>query len=121
MGWGYNMFTTQSERKDWKAKQWFQASKKEYDKYKKNKKPLMLAQAGEKLWNSFGLYLDEKSGKNLIRFKDVVKEAMKDKTAKKIFDDAYWMHIFFYRGYTEDIEIEEGKYKKAFNRMKKVI
>lgn len=100
-------------KKVWSSRFWLRESKKEFDNYKKTKNPEKLAQAGEKLWNSLGHYLDEKTGKRLTSFSDIRKEALRDKEIRKFFDDAYWLHIFFYRGYTEDINIEEKKFRRV--------
>ncbi|RLG45319.1 MAG: hypothetical protein DRN81_02010 [Thermoproteota archaeon] len=100
-------------KKVWTSKGWFNESKKEFNEYKKSKNPRKLAQAGEKLWNSLSLYIDEKTGKRMINFSEIRKEAHKDPEIRKFFDDAYWLHIFFYRGFTEDIGIEEGKFKRV--------
>jgi hypothetical protein len=109
------------KKKRWSAKKWLNESISEYNTYKKTGKGIKLAQAGEKLWNVFTLYLDKKYGKEFTKYKDIKDISEKDPEAKKIFDDAYWLHIFFYRGYTDDPRIEEGKFIKARDRLKKVV
>ena len=107
--------------KTWNSKLWIKESKKEFGKYKESNDATSLAQAGEKLYNALTLHLDEKTGKKLIKYSDIKKEAMKDNKIRKIFDDAYWLHVFFYRGFTEDIKNEEDKYKRVYKFLKEVI
>jgi hypothetical protein len=109
------------KKKKWSAGKWLKESISEFNKYKKTGKGIKLAQAGEKLWNSYTLYLDKKHGKELTSYKDIRDISIKDPFTKKIFDDVYWLHIFFYRGYTDDLRIEEGKFKSARDNLKKVI
>jgi hypothetical protein len=108
-------------KKSWKSLTWLKDSKKEFDRYKKKKNPEELAQAGEKLYNSMTLYLDEKLGIRLKNYKQIKEAAASDKDIKKIFDDAYWLHVFFYRGYTDDISNEEDKFKRVYKFLEKVI
>jgi hypothetical protein len=107
--------------KKWSAGKWFKESVSEYNKYKKTGKGIKLAQAGEKMWNTFTLYLDKKNGKELTKYKDIKDVSMKDPFAKKIFDDAYWLHIFFYRGYSDDLRIEEEKFRNVRDKLKSVV
>lgn len=107
--------------KTWNSKLWIKEARKEFGKYKESNDATCLAQAGEKLYNALTLHLDEKTKKRLIKYSDIKKEAMKDKETKKIFEDAYWLHVFFYRGFTEDIKNEESKYKRVYKYLKEVI
>lgn len=108
-------------KKSWKPETWYNASMKEYAKYKKTKDLETFAQAGEKLYNSITLLLDERTGKKLRNYKQIKAAAMQDPFIKKIFEDAYWLHVFFYRGFTEDISQEEEKFKNVRDKLKKVI
>lgn len=106
--------------KIWKPETWLKASGKEYAKYKRTKDLEHFAQAGEKLYNSMTLLLDERTGKRLRNYRQIKEAATKDPFVKKIFDDAYWLHVFFYRGFTEDIKTEEDKFKRVYKLMKEV-
>jgi len=91
-------------------------SEREYHKYKRTKNITIFAQAGEKLWCAFNILLEEISHKKIQNFKtvkNVVKEIAinnDDSIVLQLFNDLYALHVFFYRGWTEDITIEEDKY-----------
>jgi len=107
-------------KKIWSANNWLQLSKNEYDAYKKNNKITDFAQASEKLWNSFNLYMSERVGKKLLSYSAVKNEVEKTKDFElsAAFIAAYDLHKFFYRGevkgYTDDIKAEEGLYDKVY-------
>jgi hypothetical protein len=109
------------KKKIWTADKWYKESMEEFRIYKKTGKTIKLAQAGEKMWNSFTLYLDKKYNKELTSYREIKKAVDKDPEMKKIFDDAYWLHIFFYRGYTDYPPIEEEKFMNVSKKLRKVI
>ena len=90
-------------------KTFLRASEKEYEKYRATKQEENIAQAGEKLWNSFNMLIEHISGKKIRSFKQVQKESQNldtkhsDRIFTDAFENAYKLHIFFYRGWTEDI------------------
>jgi hypothetical protein len=108
-------------KKNWKSRTWYKMAVNEFGKYKKTKNPEKLAEAGEKLYNALTLLLDERTGKKLKNFRLIKKEAMIDPLLKNIFEDAYWLHVFFYRGFTEDITTEEEKFRNVSKKLKEVI
>lgn len=107
--------------KIWKPEVWLRKSKAEFDAYRKTKDLKKLAQSGEKLWNAFGLYLDGKFKKEFVGIGSMKRavEGTGDEELINRFRDSYHLHTFFYRGYTDDISIEEGEFKRAYNYLKK--
>jgi hypothetical protein len=96
-------------------------SRKEFEEYTKTNDINHLAQAGEKLWNAFSMLVEKIIGKKISRFKelkeavfDIYKERL-DKTILITFENAYDLHRFFYKGWTEDITIEEEQYKLVYD------
>jgi hypothetical protein len=107
--------------KTWTPIIWLTEADKEFRNYKKTDKGEKLAEAGEKLYNSLVSLLEERTGKKLNNYHKIKEAATKDPFAKKIFDDAYWLHIFFHRRFTEDITTEEEKFANVMNKMEKEI
>ena len=104
----------------WKSAEWADRAKAEFDEYKKTGDMLKLAQSGEKLWNAFSLRMDERFGMKFFSYmqmRDAV-EASGDKELLAIAEAAYWMHVFFYRGYTDDVRQEEGKWHNVHRWLK---
>ena len=108
------------KRRKWESKKWLDEATTEFREYENTKKGIKLAHAGEKLWNAFILYLDG-SRKERTSYKDIKDVSMKDPFAKNIFNDAYWLHIFYYRGYSDDLRIEEEKFRNVRDKLKGVI
>lgn len=115
--WAYRM----KKIKVWKPLTWVRHSKNEYQRYKKTKDLKLLAQSGEKLWNAFNLYADRKLGKEFFSFKsmDGTVRASKDKEFVDRYDDALWLHAFFYRGYTDHESVEERKWQDVYDYLRK--
>lgn len=107
--------------KVWKPVMWVRQSKNEFQRYKKTKDLKLLAQSGEKLWNAFALYVDDRLGKKFFSFgkMDGAVQASNDKEFVERYDDALWLHSFFYRGYTESEHIEERKWHNVYDYLRK--
>lgn len=93
----------------------------EFKRYKRTGDDQYLAQAGEKLWNVFNLFVQEKSGRKITNY-GALKKAItelyskgKSNTLLITFKNAYDLHIFFYRGWTEDIKDVEQLYIETKN------
>lgn len=97
-----------------RMKSFLKKSEAEYNKYKTTKDDVYLAQAGEKLWNIFNMYVQEKVGRKITNY-GALKKAVSELFASggtnnllTTFKNTYDLHVFFYRGWTEDInEIDE--------------
>ena len=103
---------------------YFRKAKEEFKKYERTKQIIFLAQASEKLWNAFNLLIESKLSRRIRSFKDLrngVSE-LYAKTGLKLwintFENAYSLHKFFYRGWTD----EEGEVKNLFqNTLNEII
>jgi hypothetical protein len=108
-------------KKQDRISQFLHLSSKEFEEYTKTNDINHLAQAGEKLWNVFSMLVEKIIGKKISRFKEL-KEAVfsiyrerLDRIVLTAFENAYDLHKFFYRGWTEDITIEEEQYKFVYD------
>jgi hypothetical protein len=108
-------------KKQDRISQFLRLSKKEFEEYVKTNDINRLAQAGEKLWNAFSMLVEMIVGRKISRFKelkdavfDIYKERL-DRTVLIAFENAYSLHRFFYKGWTEDIGIEEEQYKLVYD------
>ena len=103
-------------KKVWSANLWLQESEKEFLNYKRTGKNTSLAQSGEKIWNAFGLYMDERTGKRIDSFGKLKEAVLQSGDTELIerFWDAYHLHEFFY-GWTEDYKIQEEQYERVYN------
>lgn len=96
-------------------------AEQEFRRYKKTNDDQYLAQAGEKLWNVFNIFVQEKVGYKITNYgamKKAVTELYgkaKSNTLLITFDNAYQLHIFFYRGWTDDINDVEQLYIETKN------
>lgn len=105
---------SRGENKMSRVKEFMALANKEYNVWKKSKDINRLAEAGEKLWNAFNMLVQDKWGKPIHNY-GTLKKAVSDLYAKgksntilTTFDNAYKLHVFFYRGWTEDdAEIDE--------------
>jgi len=82
------------------------AADKEYGKYEKTKNEDFLAEAGEKLWNAFQMLMETLSGKKIRSYGDLKKvlvDYTNDDVVIETQQKVYRLHVFFYRGWTEDI------------------
>jgi hypothetical protein len=107
--------------KVWKSAEWADRAKAEFDEYKKTGDMLKLAQSGEKIWNAFSLRMDERFGRKFFGFlklQDAI-IASGDDELLRVAKDAYWMHVFFYRGYTDDVRMEEGNWLNVYKWLKR--
>lgn len=92
-------------------------SQAEYQKFKGTGDDNHLAQAGEKLWNAFGMIVEKIVKKKVKKFRELKNAVFEiysqymDSSVLLTFENAYDLHKFFYRGWTEDISIEEEQYK----------
>lgn len=107
--------------KGWKTYRAFlNKSKTEFDTYTRTGDVKKLAQAGEKLWNAFNLFVQKKSGKKIRSYSQLKKEVSEIYTQSgselllRTFKKCYDLHIFFYRGYTEDVKDIENDYLEAY-------
>jgi len=93
---------------------------KEFSKYKKTKDTTYLAQAGEKLWNCFNMIVERIVKHKIEKFADLkdavfdIQKKFNDRMVYLIFMDLYDLHKFFYRGWTEDISIEEEQFLRNY-------
>jgi hypothetical protein len=92
--------------------------------YKKSGDVESLAQSGEKLWNAFNLLVQKKVGRpvrNFAAFKQAVSE-LYQKTGSDLLlrssTKAYNLHVFFYRGYTEDVAAVENDNREVYESMR---
>ena len=96
-------------------------SKEEYEEFKKTGDSVHFAQAGEKLWNALNMIVEKIVKKKITKFRELkdaiftIYKEYGDRTILLIFENAYDLHKFFYRGWTEDITIEEEQYKLVYD------
>jgi len=101
----------------------YRESRIEFRKYKKTKDTTHFAQAGQKLWNTFGMFMEVASKKEIKSFKEL-RKAVLDLYAEtnglvlKLFEDLYDLHKYFYRGWSEDITIEINQYLTSVELLK---
>jgi hypothetical protein len=99
-------------------------SEAEFKRYESTGDDQYLAQAGEKLWNVFNLYVQKKIGRKVTNYgamKKAVAELYSQGGSNLLlttFKNAYDLHIFFYRGWTEDINEIVELYHETRNGMK---
>ena len=99
-------------------------SQAEFRRYKQTGDSDYLAQAGEKLWNVMSLFVQERAGKKITSFggmRDAVAKlyaAGATDTLLTTFRNAYDLHKFFYRGWTDDIHEVEGLYVETLEGLK---
>jgi hypothetical protein len=107
-----------------RIKSFLMKSRAEYRRYKKTGDEDYLAQAGEKLWNVMSLLVQERAGKKITSYGDMQKEVARlystgaTSTLLITFKNAYDLHKFFYRGWTDDIREIEGLYEETLNGLR---
>jgi len=106
--------------KMWNPTALLMKSKADYDGYKKTGDSQKIAEAGEKIWNAFILYVSGLAGRRLVSFHAIENRINKigDGQLLDVFGDAYHMHAFFHAGWTEDITMEEEKWNDVYNYLK---
>jgi len=112
----------------WKANKFIELSEKEYEKYKKTGEAEYLAQAGEKLWNAFKIWLKERTKKDIKkhaevedRIKDIYKKEGYDEKLWEIYYRLYKLHLFFYTGEISSLDEAEAHYKNALRLLERAI
>jgi hypothetical protein len=111
----------------WESHKPFVAKSQEhFARYKRTGDTEEFGQAGEKLWNAFNLLVQQRLGRKVEDFGELrkgVAELRKDSGNRiyvDVFEDAYDLHKFFYRGWTEDMGYEEEKYKRVLEGIKSI-
>jgi hypothetical protein len=99
-------------------------SRSQLASYKKSGDVESLAQSGEKLWNAFNLLVQKKVGypvRNYSAFQKAVSE-LYQRTGSDLLlrsaSKAYNLHVFFYRGYTENVAVVENDNCEVYEGMK---
>jgi hypothetical protein len=99
-------------------------SRSELAAYKKTGDTESLAQSGEKLWNAFNLMVQKKVGRPVRSygaFRKAVSE-LYQKTGSNLLlrssEQAFNLHVFFYRGYTEDESEVENNNREVYESMR---
>jgi len=107
-----------------RIKSFLSKSQAEYRGYKRTGDSDTLAQAGEKLWNVMSLLVQEKAGRKITSYGELQK-AVSDlygagatSTLLITFKNAYDLHKFFYRGWTENIKEIEELYAETYNGLR---
>jgi hypothetical protein len=109
----------------WKAYGVFlEKSRSQLAEYKKNGDAESLAQSGEKLWNAFNLLVQKKVGypvRSYPAFRRAVSE-LYQRTGSDLLlrssGKAYALHVFFYRGYTENEAEVENDNREVYESMR---
>ena len=104
-------------------KTYIQKAKEEFKKYISTKQDVYLAQAGEKLWNAYNILVEIKLKKKIRSFRDMRNgvSQLYAKTGLKLwidtFEDAYTLHRFFYRGWTDDEDEIVKLFENTYNEI----
>jgi hypothetical protein len=107
-----------------RIKEFWVASGREFKRFESTNSDEALAQAGEKLWNVFNMWVQDEVGYP-VRNYGVLKKAVSELYAKgksdillTTFKNAYDLHKYFYRGWTDDVSEVVELYNETTNGLK---
>jgi hypothetical protein len=107
-----------------RLKEFWIGSQREFKRFESTKSDEALAQAGEKLWNVFNIWVQEEVGYPVRNF-GVLKKAVselysvgKTDTLLTTFKNAYDLHKYFYRGWSDDPNEVVETYNETVNGLK---
>jgi hypothetical protein len=107
-----------------RIKEFWVGSQREFKRFESTQSDEALAQAGEKLWNVFNMWVQQEVGhpvRNFGSLKKAVSELYskgKSDVILTTFKNAYDLHKYFYRGWTEDVNEIVELYHETSNGLK---